>query len=104
MRKLWTFNLHERPLAPLLRERLEKEGIACLIRNEELFVAIGEIPLVECFPQLWIVDDEVYPRAKSLLENWLRAEPSAPWTCPGCGERHEGQFGGCWKCGRERES
>lgn len=105
MKKLHTFGIGERPLALMLKMLLEGEGIACLIRNEELFAAMGEIPFVECFPELWVVDDEVYPRAMLLVEGWLKADDrkEEPWACPGCGERMEGQFGACWKCGRERE-
>jgi Putative prokaryotic signal transducing protein len=104
MKRLRRFSLTERPLAALLRQRLEQEGIACLLRNEDLFTALGEIPLLECLPELWVVDDEVYPRARLLLEGWLQEAEQAlpPWTCPGCGEGLEGQFDACWKCGRER--
>jgi hypothetical protein len=104
MKKLHAFGIGERPLALLLKELLEGEGIACLLRNEELFAAMGEIPFIECLPELWVVDDEVYPRARVLLDGWLQTDEHQPepWVCPGCGERLEGQFGACWKCGRVR--
>jgi hypothetical protein len=103
MKKLHTFTHRERPLANLLRERLAGEGIVCLVRNDELSTALGEIPFVECYPELWVVDDEVYPRARLLLDNWLveQAEPRTSWQCA-CGELLEGQFEVCWQCGRER--
>jgi len=104
MKKLIAFGIHERPLAGLLKERLEQEGIACMLRNEELFAAMGEIPFLELRPELWVLDDEVLPRARLLVKSWLAADKDAvPWICPHCGERLEGQFGACWKCGRERE-
>lgn len=104
MLKLITFSPHERPLAGLLKERLEQEGIACLLRNEELFAAMGEIPFVELTPELWIIDDDVLPRARLLLDGWLRPpDGTPPWTCPECGEELEGQFGACWKCGHQRD-
>lgn len=104
MKRLMAFAPHERPLAGLLKNRLEQEGIACLVRNEELFAALGEIPFLELCPELWVIDDEVLPRARLLLEGWLHSEENRPpWTCPGCGEVLEGQFDACWKCGRERE-
>ena len=104
MKKLIGFGPYERPLAALLKGRLEQEGIACLLRNEELFAAMGEIPFLEIRPELWVIDDEVLPRARLLLEGWLqRDERSGAWTCPACGEHLEGQFGSCWNCGRERE-
>jgi len=102
---LRAFGLGERSLAMMLKELLVAEGVPCLIRNEELFAALGEIPFIECQPELWVIDDEVYPRAKALLDAWLREDSAVgpPWTCPGCGEVMEGQFGACWKCDRPRE-
>jgi hypothetical protein len=104
MKKLHTFTLADRAEAGLLKELLEREGITCLIRNEQLFAALGEIPFLECYPELWVVDDEVWPRAKTLLNNWLKDDEDAvAWVCPSCNEKLEGQFGACWKCGKERD-
>lgn len=104
MKKIYTFSIWERPQAWMLKEILAKEGIDCVLRNEQLAAAMGEIPFVECYPELWVIDDEVYPRARLLVEGWLKTSTEAgePWTCPGCGERLEGHFGACWACGRER--
>ena len=105
MKKLYTFTLADRAEAGLLKELLEREGVACLVRNEQLFAALGEIPFLECFPELWVVDDEVWPRAKLLLDNWFKVdEVTASWSCPACDEVLEGQFGACWKCGKERDA
>lgn len=94
----------DRAEAGLLKELLEREGVNCLIRNEQLFAALGEIPFLECFPELWVVDNEVWPRAKSLLDSWFKQEEDrATWICPVCGELLEGQFGACWKCGKARD-
>jgi len=106
MKKLRVFSLNERAQAGLLKELLEREGIACLLRNDQLSSALGEIPFLECLPELWVVDDDVFPRAKQLLDNWLQGtgEGAENWTCPSCGEPHEKQFGSCWKCGTKREA
>ena len=99
MKKLHTFTLSDRAQASMLKEMLEGEGVACLLRNEQLFAALGEIPFLECFPELWVVDDEVWPRAKTLLDGWLKEDAAAgAWTCAVCGEPSEGQFDSCWKC------
>ncbi len=105
MKKLHVFTHRERPFASLLKERLAAEGVVCLVRNDELSTALGEIPFVECYPELWVVDDEVYPRARLLLEQWLSTMLETPeaWQCGGCGEVLEGQFEYCWKCGKDRE-
>lgn len=105
MKKLHTFTMAEQAQAGLLKELLEKEGIVCLIKNEQLFAALGEIPFLECAPQLWVVDDDVWPRARVLLEAWLKEDnDSESWTCENCGEQLEGQFGACWKCGKSRDA
>jgi hypothetical protein len=103
VKRLLTFTHRERPFANLLKERLAAEGIVCLVRNDELSTALGEIPFVECYPELWVVDAEVWPRARLLLDKWLdeSAETGSQWICRHCGERIEGQFQSCWKCGGE---
>ena len=100
MKKLHIFTHRERPMANLLKERLAMEGIVCLVRNDELSTALGEIPFVECYPELWVVDDEVYPRARLLLDQWLSGmvPREETWQCVRCGEILEGQFESCWQC------
>ena len=104
MKKLHVFTHRERPFALLLKERLATEEIVCMVRNDELSTALGEIPFVECYPELWVVDDEVFPRARLLLDQWLNemSTEQRAWRCAGCGEVLEGQFESCWKCGREK--
>ena len=100
MKKLHTFGLHEGPLVELLLERLEKEGVDCVLRNRQLFSALGEIPFTECFPELWVVDAEVWPRARALLDQWLADTGlGKSWNCPACGESVEAVFSSCWHCG-----
>lgn len=86
------------------KEQLEQAGIQCMIKNQRSSGLAGEIPFTEVFPELWVVQDEEYDRARRLLDDGLVALPSsqAGWICPGCDERHESQFATCWKCGLER--
>jgi len=91
-------------MAGMFKELLASEGIACMVRNEQLSSAIGEIPFVECFPELWVLDDETYPRAWLLLEAWLKTTPEvSSWVCARCGEEIDGQFSACWSCGTQRD-
>ncbi|OGV78629.1 MAG: hypothetical protein A3K19_31905 [Lentisphaerae bacterium RIFOXYB12_FULL_65_16] len=87
----------------LLKSVLEEEDIACVVRNEHLLLAGGEVPATGCVPELWIVDDEDYLRAKEIMAdcNESGTEPHASWVCPRCKETIEGQFTSCWKCGTE---
>lgn len=89
----------------MLKGLLEEVEIRCMIRNEYLSSAMGEMPFLESSPQIWILDDEDYPRAKEMLETWrtTRIEINDPWACSHCGEIIEGQFTSCWQCGKERQ-
>lgn len=86
----------------MFKSLLDDAGIPCLIRNKYLSVAAGEVPFVP--PELWVLNDEDYPRAKEIVDAWQTAkiETHVPWVCSHCGEAIEGQFTACWKCGRER--
>jgi hypothetical protein len=106
MIKLHVFSLYERPQAGLLKELLASEGIHCLLRNDQLSAAIGEIPFIECNPELWLIDEEAFPRARLLLDAWLKYEPPdnlSDWICSSCGEECERQFNACWACRKQRE-
>ena len=48
---------------------LQSEGIACEIRNQHLGSIIGEMPFVEVWPQLWIVNDLDFDRAQQLISD-----------------------------------
>ena len=79
---------------------LAANGIAAQLRNARLAGALGEIPFLETWPQLW-VDDQLFDWASQVIEASTR-EPVArrsPWDCHACGERIEGQFTECWRCG-----
>ena len=83
-----------------LRNLLEADGIACVVRNDRLGGAVGEIPFVECWPELWVLEAGNYLRAKSLVADILKAAPAGePWHCASCGESIEAQFEVCWNCG-----
>lgn len=86
----------------MLKVLLEEAGVPCMIRNENLSMAMGEIPPSET-PELWIMNDDDYPKAKEIIDTWknARPEPHDSWVCPQCNERIEGQFTSCWKCGAE---
>jgi hypothetical protein len=84
-----------------LKNLLEQSGIGCVIKNEQLSGGLGEIPFLECLPELWVVHDSQLAEAQSLLEELTQCSPSAPaWLCTACGETNEGQFAACWHCGR----
>jgi hypothetical protein len=87
-----------------LKNVLATFGIDCFTRNLDLSSAAGRLPPIECWPELWIQDDEKLARAKSILKKTLAPLESVkkPWRCAGCGEDVEGQFTECWNCGHSR--
>lgn len=88
--------------AAIWADTLRAAGIRCEVRNTVLSGAMGEIPFLECAPQLWLLDDHDEARAQEVLQQ-LRQPASGPsWRCTQCGEESEPQFGTCWQCGRAR--
>lgn len=87
-----------------LKNVLATFGIRCVARNLDLNIAAGELPPIECWPELWVVDDEKVAKAKAILRKMLAPLESVkrPWNCAGCSETIEGQFSECWNCGRDR--
>jgi hypothetical protein len=90
-------------LVGVFQSILEGLGIRSWIKNEYLSAGMGELPPIECWPQL-CVDDEDYPEAKRFVEEAFSAKEMSPWKCDSCGEEIEGQFTDCWKCGESRPS
>lgn len=81
---------------------LQSNAIACHIRNLSLTGGIGELPINECWPEVWVNDAHDEPAARELIEAVLtEVEPGADWQCQ-CGESIQGQFDSCWSCGSDR--
>ena len=50
----------------IVKGLLEEADIPCLIRNE--YLSPGEAPFIS--PELWILNDEDYPRAREIVDAW----------------------------------
>ena len=88
--------------ATIWAESLRAAGIRCVLRNTTLSGAIGEIPFLECAPQLWIERDSDEARALEILDQLRHPVHGPQWRCERCGELSEAQFGACWQCGASR--
>ena len=86
------------------KEILDQEGILCTVKNQQGSSLAGEVPFAEVFPELWVINNDDYPRAREILDQWdeTSKQRAEKWTCSQCGELHEGEFTTCWKCGREK--
>lgn len=84
------------------RNLLVAAGIDCEIRNQFLAGAVGELPALETWPQVYVEDDDEVRALRTLVQS--RRPPSgSAWVCAGCGEELEPQFTHCWRCGREAD-
>lgn len=83
------------------RNLLDAEGIRAEVRNDRLASAMGELPPAECQAELWLLDAADGWRADEVLRA-AAAGAGPAWLCRNCGERGEGQFTQCWRCGRDR--
>ncbi len=98
MKKLLTSA--NRPELGFFQDMLAKVEIVTEIRNENSF---ENLPGACFLPELWLLNDTDYERALILLSELQNPEgESDKWTCTGCGETSEGQFGSCWRCGSVR--
>lgn len=86
-----------------IKNLLQLNGIASSITNQYLSAGIGEIPPIECWPQLWVAEQDA-ERASEIIESTKTDEPQSQktWVCSKCGEELEGQFTECWNCGTEK--
>lgn len=85
-----------------LRNILENEGIPCEILRDHLLGTIGGLPPVECWAELWVIEDYQFEKAQYIVEKCMekpRESTKDVWACKRCGEEIEAQFMECWKCG-----
>ena len=95
---------HDSMIIGHARQVLENNAIRCIVRNDFLLGGAGELPVNETWPELWVVDDGEFERARALIDALVETATASaiPWDCGFCGERIEGQFTDCWACGASR--
>ncbi|RIQ16593.1 DUF2007 domain-containing protein [Bordetella avium] len=77
--------------------------VSAELHNQHLQGVMGEIPVDQCGPEIWIERESDRDFAMRLIGLEPAAEAAAlPWTCPRCAEVLEAQFSECWRCGAER--
>ena len=80
------------------RNVLLTAGIASELRNQYLAGALGDLPMLETWPQLYVDDEDEQPALRALARA-ASAPGGEAWVCQECGERLEPQFTSCWRCG-----
>ncbi len=80
------------------RNVLLAAGIQSELRNQYLAGALGDLPVLETWPQLFVDDDDEQAALRALSRASV-APPGSAWVCEQCGEALEPQFTSCWRCG-----
>jgi Putative prokaryotic signal transducing protein len=87
-----------------IKNILETYGIES--RTKEAFqgAGMGEIPAIECWHELLLIDNSQHELAKQIVEEALNSSKKelTEWECTSCKEEIEGQFTECWNCGTSR--
>ncbi len=84
--------------AQLLKKLLASKGIATTLKNENLQSGVGEIPFVEMWPELWLLDLHDLDRAQQVVNEFVNRKTASDWVCTICNERNPGSFEICWMC------
>ena len=83
-----------------IKNVLENSAIPAVVKNEQLFSAVGEIPVTECMPEVWVLNPDNFAKAEALIAQVQQENdnPGADWICSTCQESNGGNFEICWSC------
>ncbi|WP_371372308.1 DUF2007 domain-containing protein [Thalassotalea aquiviva] len=83
-----------------IKNILESHQIECIIKNQNLTSIAGEVPSVECWPQVWLINPEQADLANQLIEQQKSGViDTTLWECHSCREKIDANFEICWQCG-----
>ena len=86
--------------AYLLQAFLRSQGVDTIIKNESLQTGLGELPFVESWPEVWLMQARDWDKAYQLLAGFISGETIGEWSCLVCGERNPDTFELCWVCAK----
>ena len=82
---------------------LDADGLLkCVLRNEYASGAMGELAPIDVWPEIWVLRDRDYDRAKLVIEQLHADLQEADWECGQCGRFSPASFDWCWHCAGER--
>lgn len=87
------------PEAHLLLHLLADRGIRARVFNANASSLAGELPIDATLPQVWVDNAADAPRAREIIDAYLRSPHGPPRQCPACGEENPSSFDLCWACG-----
>jgi hypothetical protein len=87
------------PVAHLLLDLLADRGIRARVFNANASSLAGELPIDASLPQVWVENPGDAPRAREIIDAYLRSASGPSRECPACGEENPSAFDLCWACG-----
>ncbi len=81
---------------------LEDAEIPCKVQHEFSTFSVGEIASIDCWPELWILNDQDEVRAKDVLSVITDPKEHDQWQCSQCNEMNDDSFDICWNCQHEK--
>ena len=84
--------------AEIVKDYLAANGIAVTIRGVHAWGAVGDIPMAEAYPRLYLENESHRDRARALIRDYESRPDLGSRPCPACGEPVPGHFAVCWNC------
>ncbi|WP_085296869.1 putative signal transducing protein [Cognaticolwellia mytili] len=90
-------------LANNAKNIIESVGIVTFLKNEFVQGVVGEVAAFDCWPEVWVVDDSDFERAKEALDEANKSRSMNDWICNHCLEENDASFEICWQCSEDIE-
>ena len=84
-----------------IKNLIEAQDIKVFIKNEFAKGAMGETSAFDCWPELWVFDDQDYQKAIDVVTLAQAESCKIDWVCSQCEEQNDPAFEVCWHCKSE---
>ena len=81
-----------------MRSYLEQNDITSIYRNEFSSSVMGEVPVFDVWPELWVSDDDSEQAVELLKLLQEKSIVGPDWFCNFCKEPNPSNFQICWQC------
>ena len=79
-------------------DALTTQGIPCVVRNQFISGAMGELPAQDLEPELWLINADDLVFAERVLICLKEDNNAEAWICSTCQEPQDAEFNLCWNC------
>lgn len=79
-------------------DALTTQGIPCVVRNQFINGAMGELPAQDLEPELWLINADDLVFAERVLSSLKEDNSAEAWVCDTCRESQDAEFNLCWNC------